>query len=896
MLRRLAEQGSYAALQEACLSAGAGTPPFQVLLALADARLGNACAARRALESIEDDSLDTDARVDLAAVHLALGDLDEAIAILEGARREAPGHALLLARLAWCRMQQGDREEALGLYERSLSLEPRITAFHELMRLYRQSGRIDDMARCLDAAREFWLDERGNWPLDLNRRHERALRHRQFELLLDRSGGAAADAWIDQQRESLDGTDWCDLLCHAARELAALDRHPEAEEWIRVGLQHHPDHLELHLQLAELARSQGRVRQAAALLRRTIRLAEAQREPTDLLWARLSMITLHANPGLARVAADRAHAELSVPEGECERDLAGNVGRRRQIELALAGVEAAEENFDDAEWRYRSLIDQDPRQVAALQGLGQLLMQTGRIEEAATLFERMTAIDPARGHSALINARRFPGDDETLHRLEGLARTPGTDSAVRTGLLFNLAAAWEKRGDYDKAFALADEANAASRRLLRYDPEAHRQRCARIRHAFPRALFEHRRDCGHESSLPVFVVGMPRSGTTLVEQILAGHSRIHGAGELGVIPRVVAGLERWERRTGSGRHYPDCVDDLDPAVTRGIAESVLSELREYAPDADHVVDKLPHNFENVGLIKLLFPQARIISVRRDPRDIAVSNYFTDYAAKHAGMGFAYDLDWIGEQLADHKLLLHHRQQVFPGEIQEIRYEDVVDDPEATARRMLDYIGVAWEPRTLDFAALERPVRTASVWQVRQPLYTSSKARWRRYADHLAPLIAATNRRISWQPIEMVTLPEPGWLSDGVDRYREGDLDAAEYRFRLLLQHLPEHAAARFMLGLIHVDKGHSDDGIALMTQALERCPWNRLWRDDLIRACELNGRMDDAAALAQERATVSAPAEVPTGRETPGDHLDYLYLSGESACPSSGFETTRASC
>src|SRR5690606_16294484 len=161
---------------------------------------------------------------------------------------------------------------------------------------------------------------------------------------------------------------------------------------------------------------------------------------------------------------------------------------------------------------------------------------------------------------------------------------------------------------------LADEANAAIRRLLRYAPAAHRARCARIRHAFPKALYEHRPGCGHESTLPVFVVGMPRSGTTLVEQILAGHSRIHGAGELGVIPRVIAGLERWERQTGSGRSYPDCIDDLDAKVSAGVAETVLSELREYAPEAARVVDKLPHNFENVGLIKFLFPKARIISV------------------------------------------------------------------------------------------------------------------------------------------------------------------------------------------------------------------------------------------------------------------------------------------
>src|SRR4029450_13328007 len=177
-------------------------------------------------------------------------------------------------------------------------------------------------------------------------------------------------------------------------------------------------------------------------------------------------------------------------------------------------------------------------------------------------------------------------------------------------------------------------------------------------------------------------------------------------------------LDRWERNTGSGHHYPDCVDDLDPRVIRGIAENILNELREYAPGADRVVDKLPHNFENIGLIKLLFPKAKIISVRRDPRDVAVSNYFTDYAGKHAGLGFAYPLEWIGEQLADHNRLMDHWQSVFPGELLEIQYQDVVNDVATSARRMLDYIGVEWEPRVRGLHALDRPVKTASVWQVR----------------------------------------------------------------------------------------------------------------------------------------------------------------------------------
>ncbi len=900
LLRRLAEQHNYAALREACLEADPAEPGVQILLALADVRLGDASTGRLRLESLDADALALDSRVDLAAVHIALGALDDATAVLEAARGEHPDHALLLARLAWCRQQHGCHEDALGLYERSLRLQPRIAVYENLLRLYRDSGRLDEMEQCLEAAWAFWAEEQADWPDEQRQAHSRQLRDSQLDVVLARERIEIAETWLERQRDVLGEDDWCALLCGFAQRLAARDRHAQAEEWLRIGLGHYPDYFALYVQLAELAQLQGRSLQALALQQRAIHLAQAQHQPTELLWTRLSAIALLTHPRVARAAAERARGQLDGVTGHTPRNPNEMTELRVQIELALAGVEAREENHCAAEQRYRGVLELQPTAIPALQQLGQLLLQLGRIDEAVALFERVKAIDPARGHGALIQLRRFPEDDHTLQQLEQFARTSGNEGAVRTGLLFQLAAAWDKRGDYDKAFTLADEANAANRRLLRYDPKVRRQYCARIRHAFPKALYEHRPRSGHDTSLPVFVVGMPRSGTTLVEQILAGHSRIHGAGELGTIPRVIAGLERWERHTGSGRGYPDCVDDLDPRVTQGIATNVLREFTECAPGADHVVDKLPHNFENIGLIRLLFPRARIISVRRDPRDIAVSNFFIDYAGKHGGMGFAYDLDWIGEQLADHNLLMQHWQQVFPGQILEIQYEDVVDDPEGSARRMLDYIGVNWEPQVLEFDALTRPVKTASVWQVRQPLYAGSKARWQRYRAQLAPLITATNRKIIWDPIDMVTLPEPGWLNAGVDHYRDGNLDAAEYRFKQLLHHVPEHASATFMLGLIYVRRGHRCDGITLMERAVERCPWNRHWRSDLAQAYRLEGREQDAAALAESLLPEHPLPETTDGgaefRKASALHLDYLFLSEDSTCSSSGAATSHSSC
>lgn len=853
LLRRLVDMRQFEALREACYSLPVMSPAEQVLLALAQVHLGQSESARQILAVLTPTAMEVDARVDLAAVHLLLGELDAAQALLEVTRAEAPDHAFLLACLAACYVQRQRGEEAIPLYEYSLRLQPRIAVYQQLLRLYLQREDLPQAEETLAAADAFWADEREHWPAAPAALHDQQLRGLRLELWLARDDLASADAWLDARHAELVEDDYCGLLTGYVQRLAERGRHAQAEDALCRGLRHYPEHSGLYQQHAELAELQGRMPQAMALLHRALHLAGQQQNKTLPLRLKLASLATQSHPALARKMAEQAIEEAGALTPSPAMD-AAQIGQwLAQAQVTLAGVDTQEQHYTGAEARYVEVLQAYPQLVPALQGLGQLHMQLGRIDEAVALFEQVLAVDPARGHAALINARRFPQDEETLIRLENLARRPGFSGPVQPGLLLQLAAAWEKRKDYTKAFTLANEANAASRALLSYDPVAHRQGSARIRHAFSRSLYENRRGIGNDSTLPVFVLGMPRSGTTLVEQILAGHSQIHGAGELGVIPSAIAGLERWERRTGSGRHYPDCVDDLSADVVSGITASLLKDLRETlphdAPEIRHVVDKLPHNFENIGLIKLLFPNARIISVRRDPRDIAISNYFTDYAARHGGMGFAYDLRWIGEQLADHNLMMHHWNQVFPGEILEVRYEDVVSDPEREARRMLDYVGVQWEPQVLDTSELDRPVKTASVWQVRQPIYQTARERWRRYEGFLTPLIAGTNAKIVHEPVEMVSLPVPGMLTDGIARYREGKLDDAEMLFKRLLHHVPEHASAHFMVGLICVHKGHVADGIAHMEKGHQACPWNANWRRDLAQACELAGQAEKAQAL-----------------------------------------------
>ena len=584
LLRRLVEMRQFEALQEAVFSLPALSSAEQVLLALAQAHLGQPEAARQTLGVLIPAELEVDARVDLAAVHLLLGESATAQALLEATRTEAPDHSLLLARLAACYVQHQREEEAIPLYECSLRLQPRIDVYQQLLRLYLQSEALHQAEETLAAADRFWAGEREQWPAQQVALHDQQLRGLRLELWLARGDFARADAWLDARHAELAEDDYCGLLTGYVQRLAERGRHAQAEDALRHGLRHYPEHPDLYLQHAELAELQGRIPHAIALLHRAINLAGQQQKITLPLRLKLASVATQGHPALARTMAEQALEEAGALTPSPDMDAAQIGHWLAQVQVALAGADAQEQRYAGAEARYIDVLQAHPQLLPALQGLGQLYMQLGRIDEAVALFEQILAIDPARGHAALINARRFPQDEETLIRLENLARRPGLSGPVQPGLLLQLAAAWEKRKEYARAFTLANEANAAHRALLRYDPVAHRQSCARIRHAFSRSLYDHRRHIGNDSTLPVFVLGMPRSGTTLIEQILAGHSQIHGAGELGVIPSTIARLERWERHTGSGHHYPDCVDDLSADVVAGITASLLKELRETVPE------------------------------------------------------------------------------------------------------------------------------------------------------------------------------------------------------------------------------------------------------------------------------------------------------------------------
>jgi hypothetical protein len=297
---------------------------------------------------------------------------------------------------------------------------------------------------------------------------------------------------------------------------------------------------------------------------------------------------------------------------------------------------------------------------------------------------------------------------------------------------FALAALHDEAGDRDRAFARAGEANRLKRAV--FDPDGYGALIDRLVAAFDRSAMTRYPRAAHHDERPVFVVGMPRSGTSLVEQILASHPAVHGAGELTEIGLLALSTAR------EGRAYPESVAGLDRRALTAIADAYRGRLDELAPGAARVVDKMWQNVEYLGFIALLFPAARIIYCRRDPADVGLSCYFQHFFGQ--GVPFAYDLAHIGRYCREQARAMAHWREVLELPLLEVEYERLVAEPDAEIRRLVDFAGLPWDPACLRFHETERVVRTASHAQVRRPMYRSAVGRHRAYARFLEPLYRA----------------------------------------------------------------------------------------------------------------------------------------------------------
>lgn len=665
-----------------------------------------------------------------ARASLRRGELARAEVLARQALATSPREHGALYVMGLILSRTGDPSGAIDLYERAIAVDDRIAPYHcRLGNAYLES----QPPRPLEAARAF------------------------RQALLLKPGSVLARLGLG-------------LAFMAQRDYVAAAR--EFEIAVQLRPAHSPAHRNLGIALLE----QRRLEDAIVHLSRAIELAPAC--PVSTLKLGIAL-RLKGDLASARTRLARA-IELAPSDIEAYDELATTylgLGREADswqvLERALllhpetsegfcrlGGIYLKLRRYEQAVETYRKALALDPRSAAAYRGLGRVRYLEHRFEESRTALATALELEPenAANYTAMGLSYQTEGrfDEAVEWQRRALARQPSNaeahyalsmmhapvnrreriraleyalsmtsltpdESAI---LHFSLGKLYDDEGDYDAAFRYFKSGNELRKGRKEFSLSEEPAFVERSIAAYQPELFAEFRDVGNESERPVFVVGMMRSGTTLVEQILASHPQIHGHGELEGI--------RWIAQSLGGRA-------LENETIRRLAAEYLAGLEREAGDSIRSVDKMPHNFRFLGLIALLFPRAKLIHCVRDPRDTCLSCYFHDFGLRNT---FTRDLTELGRFYHTYRRLMAHWHAVLPTPILEVPYEGLVADQELWSRKMIDFVGVPWDTRCLDYHKSDRPVVTSSFWQVRQPLYSSSIGRWRHYEKHLGPLLDA----------------------------------------------------------------------------------------------------------------------------------------------------------
>lgn len=392
---------------------------------------------------------------------------------------------------------------------------------------------------------------------------------------------------------------------------------------------------------------------------------------------------------------------------------------------------------------YHEAIRLDPKSQEARLGMAETCEATGRFKQAKAQYLAVLRRDPdnAAALAKILQLREGEADGKWARQAAELAERPDTDAAVKMRLNIGLAYHYDRTGAYELAFQHLKLARDEQARRHPFDSNGYTSAIDTLIDVLTKDFYESAQTSGISSIRPIFIVGMPRSGTTLTEQILASHSQVAAGGELAALP---AASHRVLELSAQHRPYPFGLLALSQGSLATLARDYLEHLDKIDATAGRVTDKLPFNFMHLGLIPLLFPNATIVHCRRDPLDNCMSCYFTSFAEE---IQFTNDLDRLGRYYADYHRLMEHWKGAFPMRIFDLHYEDLVSNTEVAIRHLLDHCKLEWEDACLHFYLTERGIRTPSRWQVRQPIYGNSVARWRNYQERLEPLKRALGKAL-----------------------------------------------------------------------------------------------------------------------------------------------------
>ncbi|MDG2539074.1 sulfotransferase [Dyella jiangningensis] len=615
-----------------------------------------------------------------------------------------PEHPAALRVLAIARAMRGDADAALAILEPLARAQPSWAQVHfDLGVVLGQRGRGEGATVALRRA------------VALKPGLPQAWRLLGDHLLAAGDHDAADVAYAQHVRHSVR-----DPRLLAAATALTENRIPQAEALLREHLREAPTDVAAIRMFAEVALRLGRNEDALNLLARCLELA-----PTFHAARQNYALALHRSNQPEQALAEIERLLAVAPEHPGYRNLKAVVlCRIGDVEPAIA--------------LYADLLGTYPGNPKVWMSYGHALKTAGQQEQAIAAYRRSLALEPSFGEVwwSLANLKtfRFSADDLMTMR-EQLARDDLAEDD-RLHLEFAVGKALEDAGDYASSFAHYAQGNAIRRGQLRYNADETSARVRHIRERYTREFFASRDGSGCQVGDPIFIVGLPRAGSTLIEQILSSHSQVEGTMELPEVTSITR-LLREQGDADSVMPYHDVLATLDRDALRELGERYLAHTRIHRKtSAPLFIDKMPNNFMHIGLIQLMLPNARIIDARRHPLACCFSGFKQHFAR---GQSFSYSLDDLGRYYRDYVALMAHFDDALPGRIHRVIYERMVEDTEGEVRRLLDYCGLPFESSCLRFFENARPVRTASSEQVRRPIYREGVDHWQHYAPWLAPL-------------------------------------------------------------------------------------------------------------------------------------------------------------
>tara|TARA_A100001391_G_scaffold83275_1_gene54471 strand:- start:10562 stop:12514 length:1953 start_codon:yes stop_codon:yes gene_type:complete len=497
------------------------------------------------------------------------------------------------------------------------------------------------------------------------------------------------------------------------RELVAVTHHLHegrllrAEEICRHFLRANPKNVEGMRLLAQIGIKFGILDEADFLLE-----SAAAFEP-DNIQVRLDYID-------ALRRRQKFEAALEQAQALYERDPQNPLF---QSHLAIESMQTGD--YARAFALFEQVLEKVPNDPATLTSRGHALKTTGETEQAIASYRAAFAAKPEHGDAwyALANLKTYTFSEAEIATMEAQVARPDLAFMDRVHISFALGKAHEDRKDYEASFTYYEQGNALKRAQTRYSADVMSEEMRRQRESCTAELFAKHEGAGHEAPDPIFIVGLPRAGSTLLEQILASHSQVDGTLEL---PDMLALAHRLRGRKAGQSRYPDILHELTPEQLAQFGEHYIENTRIHRRGAPFFIDKMPNNFRHVGLIHLILPNAKIIDARRAPMDCCFSGFKQLFAE---GQEFTYGLTEIGRYYADYVDLMAHWDEVLPDKVLRVQHEDVLDDPEGQIRRMLAYCGLEFEESCLAFHQTDRAVRTASSEQVRQPINRKGQGAW-----------------------------------------------------------------------------------------------------------------------------------------------------------------------